>query len=59
MDVKSSVFILDCAIGIMHHWIVTFVGYGDISRQYKSILQVCFPGYMNMRGLITRPGFCL
>ena len=42
---------------LINHWIVTFVGYGDISRQNKSILQVCFPGYMNMRGLITRPDF--
>ena len=58
IDFKSPV-----SIGLRHwnhvlinHWIIALIGYGDVSRQYEPIPQVCFPNYINMRGLITRPG---
>ena len=59
LDVKSPVYfgLHHWNNVLMNHWIITITGYGNVSQQYKSILQVCFPGYMNMRGLITRPGF--
>ena len=59
MDFKSPVYfgLRRSNHALINHWIIALIGYGDVSQQYKSILQVCFPVYMNMRGLITRMAF--
>ena len=59
MDFKSLVYfgLRHWNHALVNHWIIALIGYSDVSRQYEPILQVCFLDYINMRGMITRPGF--